>query len=265
MTSSNIDNAIEILITINEDDTDPSEGSSNINEQLPTSTTRNKSSEFANEEVRRRRQKCLVVLSIFPFLIACSALGLYMMTHPQPNEQQQYGKQEPMLSSENNDSSGGISYSTTTSTSFAAANAAAAVQTPSTDSSMSFPGSTLTSTQPMPSSVGDITPNTTTSTTFATTSTVPSSSTDASTSLPGTTSTIAASHSSPGSINSEEDLMTSSDNIGTALSSTSSVWQSSENNLIELVNVGNDGIPVDVFPLGQCQGDCDNDDDCEVC
>jgi len=27
--------------------------------------------------------------------------------------------------------------------------------------------------------------------------------------------------------------------------------------------VGNDGIPVEAFPLGECEGDCDTDDDCE--
>jgi hypothetical protein len=31
-----------------------------------------------------------------------------------------------------------------------------------------------------------------------------------------------------------------------------------------LVKVGNNGSPSDKFPLGMCQGDCDNDDDCEL-
>ena len=30
-----------------------------------------------------------------------------------------------------------------------------------------------------------------------------------------------------------------------------------------LEEVGNNGEPADVFPLGQCQGDCDNDDECQ--
>ena len=28
---------------------------------------------------------------------------------------------------------------------------------------------------------------------------------------------------------------------------------------------GNNGWPRDAFPLGNCQGDCDNDNDCQVC
>ena len=31
-----------------------------------------------------------------------------------------------------------------------------------------------------------------------------------------------------------------------------------------LVDVGNGGVPSTAFPLGECQGDCDGDDDCEV-
>ena len=31
-----------------------------------------------------------------------------------------------------------------------------------------------------------------------------------------------------------------------------------------LEEVGNNGEPADVFPLGQCQGDCDNDDECQA-
>ena len=30
----------------------------------------------------------------------------------------------------------------------------------------------------------------------------------------------------------------------------------------ELVNVGDEGEPADAFPLGRCEGDCDEDDDC---
>ena len=31
-----------------------------------------------------------------------------------------------------------------------------------------------------------------------------------------------------------------------------------------LVDAGNGGVPSTAFPLGECQGDCDGDDDCEV-
>ena len=34
--------------------------------------------------------------------------------------------------------------------------------------------------------------------------------------------------------------------------------------LPQLETVGSDGNPVEVYPLGRCQSDCDNDDDCEV-
>ena len=34
--------------------------------------------------------------------------------------------------------------------------------------------------------------------------------------------------------------------------------------LPQLETVGNDGLPSNVYPLGRCQSDCDNDDDCEV-
>ncbi len=33
---------------------------------------------------------------------------------------------------------------------------------------------------------------------------------------------------------------------------------------LTLRDVGNNGVPVDAFPLGECQGDCDGDSDCEV-
>jgi len=32
----------------------------------------------------------------------------------------------------------------------------------------------------------------------------------------------------------------------------------------ELSDVGNNGSPASAFPLSACQGDCDDDDDCEV-
>ena len=35
--------------------------------------------------------------------------------------------------------------------------------------------------------------------------------------------------------------------------------------LPQLETVGSDGLPPNVYPLGRCQSDCDNDDDCEVC
>ena len=38
----------------------------------------------------------------------------------------------------------------------------------------------------------------------------------------------------------------------------------SSTSLPELVTIGNNGSPADVFPLGECKGDCDKDDDCEV-
>ena len=33
----------------------------------------------------------------------------------------------------------------------------------------------------------------------------------------------------------------------------------------ELITVGNNRNPAEAFPLGLCQGDCDNDNDCQVC
>ena len=30
-------------------------------------------------------------------------------------------------------------------------------------------------------------------------------------------------------------------------------------------DIGNNGSPAEVFPLGECQGDCDNDGECQVC
>ena len=38
----------------------------------------------------------------------------------------------------------------------------------------------------------------------------------------------------------------------------------SSETLPELVNIGFGRIPADAFPLGKCQGDCDDDGDCEV-
>ena len=32
-----------------------------------------------------------------------------------------------------------------------------------------------------------------------------------------------------------------------------------------LINVGNNNEPMDVYPLQHCEGDCDTDEDCEVC
>ena len=42
---------------------------------------------------------------------------------------------------------------------------------------------------------------------------------------------------------------------------------SSARNLEELplTYVGNNGVPESAFPLGVCEADCDNDDECEVC
>ena len=42
---------------------------------------------------------------------------------------------------------------------------------------------------------------------------------------------------------------------------------SSARNLEELplTYVGNNGAPASAFPLGVCEADCDNDDECEVC
>ena len=34
--------------------------------------------------------------------------------------------------------------------------------------------------------------------------------------------------------------------------------------VVSLTKVGNDGSPVDTFPLGECEGDCDNDSECAV-
>ena len=34
---------------------------------------------------------------------------------------------------------------------------------------------------------------------------------------------------------------------------------------LPLQEVGNNGLPYEVFPLGQCQGDCDSKADCQVC
>lgn len=36
-----------------------------------------------------------------------------------------------------------------------------------------------------------------------------------------------------------------------------------EDELPHLDEIGNNGVPSEVFPLGLCQGDCDSDDDCE--
>jgi len=32
----------------------------------------------------------------------------------------------------------------------------------------------------------------------------------------------------------------------------------------QLATAGNNGVPSEAFPLGNCQGDCDDDDDCSV-
>ena len=34
---------------------------------------------------------------------------------------------------------------------------------------------------------------------------------------------------------------------------------------LPLQNIGNNGSPAGLFPLGQCQGDCDRDLECQVC
>jgi len=33
---------------------------------------------------------------------------------------------------------------------------------------------------------------------------------------------------------------------------------------LPLQDIGNNGVPAEVFPLGQCQGDCDNDGECQA-
>lgn len=37
-----------------------------------------------------------------------------------------------------------------------------------------------------------------------------------------------------------------------------------ETEMAQLATAGNNGVPSEAFPLGNCQGDCDDDDDCSV-
>eukprot|EP00581_Thalassiosira_minuscula_P013152 CAMPEP_0183729502 /NCGR_PEP_ID=MMETSP0737-20130205/30475_1 /TAXON_ID=385413 /ORGANISM="Thalassiosira miniscula, Strain CCMP1093" /LENGTH=487 /DNA_ID=CAMNT_0025961705 /DNA_START=130 /DNA_END=1590 /DNA_ORIENTATION=- len=250
--------------------------SSDASPEEVTDTIRSRDSSrksaIASEEVRRRRKRCMLIIAFLPFLGASAALGIFVFgTNTDSDSYDVVDGQDAATS----DGSGNAAIDEVQSTSNSTTTPAPlSTQIPTEED---LGATTISVSQPTTTSVASTLaspkePLEDTEISFAlsedeqydsATSRDEEDETMVHGNLRHTTSptsspTSISTSASPTSAPTTAPTLPPSQN--TTQPATTSNGRPQTNNLVD---IGNDGSPSTAFPLSLCQGDCDNDDDCE--